>query len=365
MSRIRTIRSLLALTILLGGSAVPGAEPNEVTAPLTFEQSPTEIAWPHPGLAPYLRDRIQEGNLIPTSAVMVSLPWLEGLTWPTDLVRKFTENAWQPSALAVSERQRLLLVSMYRDPRGSTQASTFFHPLRQAGYLIERRDPNSYSVLFYAVSQDDAKAMAQAYLRYARGEFDRELENAVRALQGIKDRMAFLEKRIPELEMLGKTSQASLEELRKAVPYRSNAEAAATVAEMDRIVNAVRVEMAGIKAKLDAIHSYGSPKAPAVAARLEEMLVEESIALRAAEARKTEATYLRTQAAKFIELNETITEATNQKNQSAGELRQLPLSLEQQERVVAQLKKREPVALGNKAVLYPVRSDNTPIPAKP
>jgi len=294
------------------------------------------------------------------------LPWPESTAWPVDLVIRFTQNAWQPGVLPVSEKQRLLLASMYRDPRGYTQASTFFNPSRLAGRLGVRPDPNSYWVMFYAVSQDDAKAMAQAYLRYARGEFDRELESAVRALQGIKDRMAFLEKRIPELEVLGKTSQASLEQLQKVVPYRSNAEAAATVAEMDRIVNAVRVEMAGIKAKLDAIHGYGSPKAPAVAARLEEMLVEESIALRAAEARKTEATYLRTQADKFIELNETIAEAGRQKSQSAGELRQLPLSLEQQEQRVADLKKRAPAALGNKAILYPVKSGNTPVvPSRP
>lgn len=362
MNRIKTTWSLLALTILPGGSLMLGAEPNEVTAPLAFEQNSTVLTWPTPGIPPHLRSRFQQENPAPTYAVVITLSWpLRTGALRNDLSQQFASNAWQPRALPISESQRLLLLHLYR----ARSVYGFFDPMELAARQIDRRDPNSHPVLFYAVSQDEAKAMAREYFRYVRGDFDRTLENDTRVLQGIKDRMAFLEKRIPELEVLGKTSQASLEELRKAVPYRTDAEAAVAIAEMDRIVNAIRVESAGIKAKLDAIHSYGSPKVPAVAARLEEMLVEESIALRAAEARKTEATYLRTQAAKFVELNKTIKEATEEKDRSARELRQLPYSLEQQEQRVADLKKREPVARGNWAVLYPVKSDQAAAPAKP
>jgi hypothetical protein len=84
------------------------------------------------------------------------------------------------------------------------------------------------------------------------------------------------------------------------------------------------------------------------------MFVEEAIALRAAEARKGEATKLRAQAASYIDLNRTIKEATDERKSRAGELRSVPVRLEERSATLAKLQEQEPKVLDKKVFVYPV-----------
>jgi hypothetical protein len=349
--------SLLVLIILLGCAAMRGAEPNEVATSLVFEESPVEVNWPMQRMPADGFDQIRQQNLIPTTIAAVTLPWPGKREMPENRLN-FAGNGVFLNTLSVSQRQRALFQTSYRQHG----VSMFRGRATAAGV---KDDPNAYVVLFAAVSPEDAKEMARVYLRLAQSKYEQELQSLTDVMQRTKERIASKEKRLPELEELLKNSRASLETLRKAVPYRTDAEATAAIGELDRLINTARVEIAGVRAKIDAIHGYGQ-QAPAVAAKLEVMLVEESIALRAAEARRTEASSLRTQAARFVDLNNTLKEATEEKNQITGELRTAPNVVREQNQRLAEVKAQEPRVPDSKVFLYRVKiNEMAPYPSRP
>jgi hypothetical protein len=356
MSSIKTTRSLFALTILLGCSAVPGAEPNGITTPLTFENSSTELSWPAPSMPPIQLSPADWENLRPTYAAGITFRGAQNIAAPGGTVWTRFLNECR-GTVQVSKKQQKFLSAMHP----AFIASTY-----DGRWTVEGRkdDPNYRSVLFYAVSPEDAREMARAYLRLAQNTYDSQRKSLVAHIENVQKRLAFAEKRVPELEELLKTSRVSLDDLRKTIPYRTDAEATAAIGELDRMINAARVDIAGTRAKIDAIHGYGSQRAPAVAAKLEVMLIEESISLRAAEARKTEATSLRTQAAKFVDLTNTLKEAPQEKDSLTLELARRPAELLGNNRQLAGLQEREPVALDNKVFVYRVSNRSNP-PALP
>lgn len=85
------------------------------------------------------------------------------------------------------------------------------------------------------------------------------------------------------------------------------------------------------------------------------MFVEEAIALRAAEARKREASDLRAQAAKFIDLNKTIPDATDESNSLTQSQQLQPRLIAEANARLAQLKQCEPQVLDSTVFIYPVR----------
>jgi hypothetical protein len=358
MSSTRTTRSLFALTILLGCSALPGAEPNETTTPLTIESSSVEVPWPAPSIPRLEMSAAQWENLRPTYAAGITFRGAQNVAAPGYPVWTQFVNE-RRGGRDVSPKQQKFLSTL----NPAYLASSYDGRWTVAG---RQDDPNYRSVLFYAVSPEDARKMAEAYLRTAQNAYDSDRKRLVNHVEQVKNHIAFAEKRIPELEESLKTSRAALEDLRRTIPYHTDQEATAAIGELDRMINTARVEIAGIKAKLDAIHSYGSNQPTAVAAKLEAMLVEESIALRAAEARKTEATFLRTQAAKFVELNKTLEKAPREKDSLTRELAQRPQELQNNLRELAKLQEREAVPLDHKVFIYPVKlGRSAPMPGQP
>jgi hypothetical protein len=221
-------------------------------------------------------------------------------------------------------------------------------------YGAPEGDPNDRQLLLYAVSREDARKMAEAYLLCAREGFDWNTRLAADAVREASERAATAKKKIPELERILETSRRSLEEIQKAAPYRTEEEAATVIGDLDKIVNAARVDIAGIQAKIDAIQGYPAEKpSQAVVAKLEVMFVEEAISLRAAEARKREAMNLRTQAVQFIDLTAAIRDATEQKKSHEAYLEQAPQRTQEAEQRLARLKDEEPRIPGNQVFIYP------------
>ena len=153
--------------------------------------------------------------------------------------------------------------------------------------LQDHPDPNGpRRVLLYAVTQEDAQKMAQAYLQYTqdafRGDvrgFERNVQHGAEEIESTKKKMAEAEKRIEE-------TRKSLDEFQKTVPYRTENEAHEAIGELDRMLNAAQVEIAGIKARIATIQEYqrggpGYSRSEETLPRLAMIFIEESIALRA------------------------------------------------------------------------------------
>ncbi len=332
---------LLPVTILLfAGSLLLAADPNEIITQLTFEDSPTPASWTH------------EGSPRPTHAAAITL--------------HRSEDTRPPGAEA---RQDFLRYCLGRQPEVSLsqEQEAFLRAVHPSSWRIEttrgrltaaelqENGTDYYSVLLYAVSREDAQKMAAGYVRFAMDEFRAEVRKQTDAIQRRAERIASAEKRIPELEALLQTARTSLEELKKQVPYRSDEQALEAAGELDKMLNAAQVEIAGIRAKIDAIQGWQAEKpSQAVSSKLEVMFVEEAIALRAAEARKRAATDLRAQADKFMDLNKTIRDASAEMRRHRDNLQLDKRALESYESQLAKLKEQEPKVLDNKVFLYPV-----------
>lgn len=348
MTSAGTYRFLLVVTLLCAASRSRAADPNAIATELAFENSATEVSW------------AGEGTPRPSYAAGITLhqPPDPGLARTRDNRQAFLSSYRAGREdMSLSQEQGAFLRAMHLSlaiytARGRITATD-----------TDDDDPNYYHVVLYAVGAEDARKMAQAYVGFLRGQFDAKVRDANRQIERLLNRMAFRERRIPELDETLGTSRQRLDELMGTVLYRTEDEAQAAIGELNKMINAARVDIAGVKAKLQAIQDPPAGKRTAeIASRLEAMFVEEAIALRAAEARKREATDLRAQAAAYIDLNRTLRTAAEEKKSLVAEAGPAPIQLQQRRANLAKLKKQEPKVLDNKVFIYPVSPLLSPVP---
>jgi len=348
MTSERTYRFLLVVILLCVGPPSGAADPNAASAELTFENGATEMSW------------AGEGSPRPSHAAGITLyqPPDTGHARTRDSGHGFV-NSYRAGegGVCFSQKHEAFLRAMHPSlaiyaARGRITATN-----------THDNDPNYYHVVLYAVSEKDARKMAQAYVGFLRRQFDDRVRIANRDVERLLNRMAFRERRIPELDATLETSRQRLDELMVAVLYRTEDEAQAAIGELNKMINAARVDIAGVKAKLEAIQDPPAGKRTAeITSRLEAMFVEEAIALRAAEARKREATDLRAQAVAYIDLNRTLKKADEERKSLAAEAGPAPVLLERKRANLAKLKKQAPKVLDNKVFIYPVSPLLPPVP---
>ncbi len=158
-------------------------------------------------------------------------------------------------------------------------------------------------------------------------------------------------KRLAEIEDALKTSPDDFDAFMKTSPYASEKEATDAIVELDNALNAIRVDISGIKARLEAIQAdlRGSGGSASRRSALELMVVQESIALEGAEARRRTATDLRSQARRFVDLTKGPTERYNLLEKVAEYGRVLQRDKEEL------ATRTPPEIVDNKAIIYRVR----------
>jgi hypothetical protein len=343
----------MILTLVFVGAVAWGGEPNEVPISLDFEVSSTPLGpfTPDAPSVPVFRWRAF-GPYKPTYAAAIDLVEpTEFLPTPTrGGMSGFPEFAVDKAAL--SPRQKEFLQA--------TRAIT----RNQDNILLDRSNPNGpRRVLLYALSLDDAKEMARAYFDFAANKtFRRTLADNREELRTLAARLAGDEKRFAEVEKTLDTAQKALDELVKTVPYRTQEEAHGAIGELDRMLNAAQVEIVGITAKIDAIQAYRQQRRDETGhvieretgTRLDMMFVEESVALRGAEARKQMATRLREQANRFLDLTSTLAAATQDRKSLPTQVDRLRNGLTETQNYLERLRQEEP-KIPDKVVIYPVQ----------
>jgi hypothetical protein len=351
MSSPETSRGMIVLVLALIGAAAWAGEPNDTPIHVQIEISPTAIA-------PTPLSRLGSSLWIHFAqrkpAYVAAIPLMgerEFLPSPRELsMQGFLQFARQEGGL--SEKQELFVEGMF---------GMFNNPL-----ILYRVDPSGPEFLWlYAVTQEDARKMVQAYVQYATREFRRRVAAAENQIRNATKNIEDAQKQIADLEQRSEAARQSLEELQKTVPYRTESEAHEAIVELDRMRNTAQVEIAGIVAKMDRIEGYRQqpPRKlelpPDAAARLGMMLVEEDIALQGAAAREKRATTLREQASRFVDLASTLAKAPGEKEsltKTLGVARQ-DFSLWQGN--LASLKRKEP-KIPPRVVIYPVQWEDEP-----
>ena len=169
----------------------------------------------------------------------------------------------------------------------------------EAGISVWRGN-NISDVQLYAVSEEDAKIMARALLdamavraRELRAEHQRQLEEIKAELERSKAELAEKEKRFEEVDRLYKQSNESLH------PHLADEEVAQLAKElifqMDKEGNALDIELAGTRAKLQIIEGYLQRQNPKnVSERLEALKIDQIIELGGLEARREAVERVRT-----------------------------------------------------------------------
>jgi hypothetical protein len=380
----RTNQWSLVLVLALLGSAAWAAEPN-VPIHLEFEISPTPLGPyaqpdPHSVLYPLASRRPAYAAAIP---LVPPIDWLPSPSRRTmsnflgryDTARRRWREGYAEEYGGLSEQQKAFL-----------QAAENVLNYPTSSFVQNRPDPNApQRVLLFAVTLEDAKKMAQAYYAYARNDWWRGYVTGLNdeTVPGWAQRVAQEEARAAELDQGLATAQKALADLVKTVPYRTETEAHEAIGELDRMLNAAQVEIAGIKARIMAIQGYQrgvqyqetkgangetvrvavahEKASPEAAPKLDILFIEESIALRGAQAREQMATRLREQANRYLDLKSTLTSAAAERKtlgenldmhrrELAGRRQDLEAAMQQEPKIPA------------KIVIYPVQWANEPSP---
>ncbi|HSW02516.1 MAG TPA: hypothetical protein VLI39_20300 [Sedimentisphaerales bacterium] len=306
MIRFKHRLSMSLAVLVLLSLMIGAAEPNENATVLRFEVSsapfkfvlpPRELEGPQPPGTSFLSWKPPYAVGIPLDGPTTYLPFVEDRE-----DRGFHEAVEHSEKL--SPRQKEFL-----------EATRWVYESKSLFKLRRSQDPNRpREVVLYALTLEDAKEMAQIYVDVAVNGFDDWVQFQAKRLKEHEGFVGSFQTKMQEFEVSVQGAQASIVEIQKRVGYRTVQEATAAIAELDRMRNAAEVDIAGIQAKIAAIQRWqGEAPGTMVLDRLKAMFVEESIALEAAEARKTMAMQLRGDANKFVDARQIVDNAGEEK----------------------------------------------------
>jgi hypothetical protein len=228
-------------------------------------------------------------------------------------------------------------------------------------------------VLLYAVSEEDAKKTARAYLETVTERIIAAKQRYEKQLNETITQISEIEKGLPEKNKQAEEAKLKYKEAKDARYFslddgEAYDRAKETMFQMDKMLDALEIELAGIREKLGAINEYRKPAQDVqdvvrrrslpdgMMAKLEEMFVEQTIEFKSAEARKQTALKIRDREKAFLDQfkqwDNLEVEATNL-SKSLGDSRRRKTLIE------GQLKNPRPdmmppIIYQNKVTIYPV-----------
>lgn len=275
---ISSKKSQFVIVLILTCIFLPvfAAEPNEPETELKFERSNNSVRW-------LITNNSGRGLIKPV--YMAEFYIKEPAVLPNmGEYGKFEEILHTETGRFMSSRQKEFIET-------SSSYDYFNYSDREVG----RRDRpiGYYTVRLYAVSQEDVPKMVQAFIEISR-------EKTQERIRYEKDRLSKLEQEIfqAQKELPGKEAHLEkIEEEYNAIKdemykYSSGAEpvvlARESIIEMDKAIDKLDIELAGIKHRLGTVEKYRSKtgQRPEIGARLDEMYIELMIDLSGLEAKK-------------------------------------------------------------------------------
>ncbi|MHC4395977.1 MAG: hypothetical protein ACYS1A_10025 [Planctomycetota bacterium] len=281
----------LTVALILTCICIPtlAAEPNETTTEVKFETKREARRWLKRNGEP------AKGPVKPT--YVAELIVSQGVFWSEDKILKAS------AAQTISELQRNFLTS------------TIFDRVIIDDPIVQ--DCRQYHL--YAVSVDDAKKMVQAFLEISIDETNKRMQRLQASREEVKEEIAKINKEKPEKEAELKAAQAKLDEAKKTGHYRSFDAVNKTISEMNKILDNLNIELAGMNAKRSAIMGHQERQKSirdkkldegisreGILLKLEEMWIDLLIESKVAEAKKETATRIRKQAKDFNNLIEKV-----------------------------------------------------------
>jgi hypothetical protein len=288
MSEIRKSLQFGLIAVLsfgLSGLCLTAARPED---DLRFEESSAPVRWPG-GDDPI-------GGARPAYAATLAIRSSPSIAPPSEaLVYDFCTRLAAAGEIDFSPAQLAF--------QHAVVPGLFIHTRQAAPTPGARpRDANDYSVVLYAVSPDDAAKAAQAYLYFIGVQHGATIRNLQASVARTSQRLG-VEPNSPVPSPRPPVPSRGSRTDPQAVPYDAVDQAYAAIVDLIQVINSSEIEIVGIQAGINAIQGYqNDPQTNEfVRSRLDVMLVEQSVALRSAEARKDAAVNLRKQARQYIQ----------------------------------------------------------------
>ena len=232
---------------------------------------------------------------------------------------------------------------------------------------------NHDTVYLHAVSEEDAKKTVQAYLEVPTKRANERVQEYEKYLKDRKERIIEIKKILPEKQKQADQMEPKYTEIKNKRYFSLSDEEAyetakETMLEMDKMLDILEIELAGIREKMSVINEYRKTPQDMQAIerrrqlpegmllKLEQMFVEQTIELKSAEAREQAAIKIRNRDKTFVEL---FIRWKNLKD----EVFKLKANLENAEKQAKEIEERltnpEPYMLPpeiyqNKVTIYPV-----------
>ena len=346
--KIQFVVILILTYILLPIFAAEPNEPNEAKTVLKFENNIETMSWDikigetKEGESRYYRN---PGDIKPTHVAKVML------------------HEDYPNYIYASSVMNTILDSSI-SKKFSKQQQEFFKTELAIRVDEPERIPFYYSTWLYATSQEDAQLMVQAYIEGLNMMVDERLDEFKRQISRFQQELDDAHKELPEKQKQLEDIEQNYQTVKKinhqfSTDGESSDLARNSIVEMDKTLNQLDIELAGLNARLRAIEEFRRNKP---SAKLDEMFIELTIELRGLEARREITRHIRSREQEFISL---YYERTNLKSEINRLNRTIDRNKELIDSYTNDLNERRkhpslqpPKIYQNMATIYPVLIDN-------
>jgi len=353
MIKSRKHQLLIALILICTSVPALGVEPSETIMGLNFEISSEKQKW-QPRYS-----EIDEIPVKPTHDAELFLPDSEEYSPDSNPQRIMRMLKTSPGQSMSSDQHTFLSTSRARD----------------AIAIMGRRGdkvPRHYQIRLYAVTEKDARKMAEAFIEALTDKAEK-IRSYKDRIRGQQEGIFYTKEEILQTEASAEAALANLRD-EKNMYYFSTDEAKQAVSELNKMLNNLDIELAGIQAKLLAVQEHRERQKSirdkkleegisreGILLKLEDMWIDLLIELKVAQARKDMAIQLRRQAEIFCkEMNTKKAEFQKEVNGLKMRLTRCEQDIHQYEEKLADadFEMLPPMVYQNKVTIYPVGTDD-------
>ena len=347
---------VIAMILAFISFSASGVEPNLPKTKPRFEINSEKQQWQVEG------GKIGKGPIKPTHVAELFLPYSDEYS-PNSNLQRIMRMLKTFSGRSISSEQRVFL-----------SAST----VKDAISIIDRGDTvrRHYHIRLYAMSELDARKIAEAFIE-AMADKAEKIGIYKERIRMLQEEIFRTNKKILDKEAETEVALANFRENITNVHYLSTDEAKQAISELNTMLNNLDIELAGMKAKLQAIQEHQFRQKAirnknleerterinrdGILLKLEDMLIDLLIELKVADARKETATEIRMRAedfckqmdAKKAEFQKDVNEYKMRVTMFEQEIHQFNEKLADPD-----METLPPKVFQNKVTIYPVRAED-------
>ena len=221
----------------------------------------------------------------------------------------------------------------------------------------------------YGVCEADTKKMVEAFIEVLANKTNKVMQHSLSRQQKYQEKIADIKKELPEKQKQFEAAESKYKEIKDARYFPHDGaetykKAKETMFQMDKMLDTLEIEFAGIREKLEALDSYRRTKrlprkelSDETVDKLDQMFVEQMVELRGVEARKKAALRIRNREKTFLYFFSQWSNLDSEVNMLKHDLEIAENNLRDADKILANPvpEMLPPKVFQNKVTIYPVR----------